>query len=107
MKRHLITAFTTPYLKSPRTMTSRVALLLIAWVELLASQVASGQTTTATLSGVIRDATGAVIPEARIGVTNINTGATREATTNEVGRYNLTNLGPGQYEVRAQHEGFA
>jgi hypothetical protein len=47
-------------------MTSRVALLLMAWVALLASPVASGQTTTATLSGVIRDATGAVVPEARI-----------------------------------------
>src|SRR5215510_7330400 len=107
MKILLRTAFATPYLKGPRTLTSRVALLLMAWVALLASPVASGQTTTATLSGVIRDATGAVITEAKIGVTNINTGATREATSNEVGRYNLTNLGPGQYEIRAQHEGFA
>src|SRR5262245_15429988 len=87
-------------------MTSRVTLLSMAWVLFLASPVASGQTTTATLSGVIRDATGAVIPEARIGVTNINTRATRETTTNEVGRYNLTNLGPGQYEIRAEHDGF-
>src|SRR5262245_62224019 len=105
MKIRLITAFATPFLKGPRTMTSRVALLLMAWVALLASPVASGQTTTATLSGVIRDATGAVISEARIGVTNINTGATRETTTNGVGRYNLTNLGPGQYEVRAERDG--
>jgi len=59
-----------------------------------------------TLSGVIRDASGAVVPEARIGVTNINTGATRETITNGVGRYNLTNLGPGQYEVRAERDGF-
>jgi outer membrane receptor protein involved in Fe transport len=87
-------------------MTSRVALLLTAWVALLASPVASGQTTTATLSGVIRDATGAVIPEAKISVTSINTGATRETTTNGVGRYNLTNLGPGLYEVRAEHDEF-
>jgi outer membrane receptor protein involved in Fe transport len=87
-------------------MTSRVALLLMALVALLASPAASGQTTTATLSGVIRDATGAVLPDARIGVTNINTGATRETATNGVGRYNLTNLGPGQYEVRAERDGF-
>jgi len=87
-------------------MTSRVALLLMAWGALLASPVASGQTTTATLSGVIRDASGAVVPEARIGVTNINTGATREGATDGEGRYNLTNLGPGQYEVRAERAGF-
>src|SRR5262245_61498777 len=87
-------------------MTSKVALFLMAWVALLATPVASGQTTTATLSGVIRDATGAVVTEAKISVTNINTGATRETNTNGVGRYNLTNLGPGQYEVRAERDGF-
>src|SRR5439155_12126808 len=66
-----------------------------------------GQTTTATLSGVIRDTSGAVVPGAKISVRNINTGATRETNSDEAGRYNLTNLGPGQYEVRAEHAGFS
>jgi outer membrane receptor protein involved in Fe transport len=87
-------------------MTSRVVLLLVAFVAMSSGPLALGQTTTATLSGAIRDASGAVVPEAKISVTNVNTGATRETTTDSEGRYNLTNLGPGQYEVRAERAGF-
>src|SRR5262245_47266682 len=87
-------------------MTSRVALLLVAFVGLLAGPAALAQTTTATLSGVIRDTSGAVIPDVKIIVRNTNTGATREAATDGEGRYNFINLGPGQYEVRAERTGF-
>jgi outer membrane receptor protein involved in Fe transport len=87
-------------------MTSRGALLFLALVAFLASLVASGQTTTATLSGVISDTSGAVIPDAKIIVRNISTRATRETTSDGEGRYNLINLGPGQYEVRAERSGF-
>src|SRR6266511_691014 len=82
-------------------MTRKVAFLVVAFVAMSSGPIALGQTTTATLSGAIRDASGAVVPEAKISVTNINTGATRETATDSEGRYNLTNLGPGQYEVRA------
>ncbi len=87
-------------------MTRKVAFLVVAFVAMSSGPIALGQTTTATLSGAIRDASGAVVPEAKISVTNINTGATRETATDSEGRYNLTNLGPGQYEVRAERAGF-
>src|SRR5262245_51610259 len=88
-------------------MASRIALLLVAFVAMFSGPITLGQTTTATLSGAIRDASGAVVPEAKISVTNVNTGATRETITDSEGRYNLTNLGPGQYEVRAERAGFS
>src|SRR5215468_10103349 len=87
-------------------MTSRAVFLLVAFVAMSSGPLALGQTTTATLSGAIRDSSGAVIAEAKISVTSINTGATRETATDGEGRYNLTNLGPGQYEVRAERAGF-
>src|SRR5262245_3707169 len=87
-------------------MTSRAVFLLVALVAMSSGPIALGQTTTATLSGAIRDTSGAVVTEAKISVTNINTGATRDTTTDIEGRYNLTNLGPGQYEVRAERAGF-
>ena len=64
------------------------------------------QTPTATLSGVIRDASDALVPNAQISVRNMDTSAVREVTTDSEGRYSVTNLSPGQYEVRAERTGF-
>src|SRR5262249_1021148 len=77
-----------------------------ALIMLLISAAAFGQTTTATVAGVIRDSTGAVVPDAKIVASNALTGAARETTTDTDGRYSLTNLGPGQYDVRAERTGF-
>src|SRR6266540_3991989 len=85
-------------------MTNRKGLLLAALMALLAGAV--GQTPTATLSGVVRDASGALVPNVKITARNASTGATRDAMTDSEGRYSLTNLGPGQYEVRAERNGF-
>jgi outer membrane receptor protein involved in Fe transport len=87
-------------------MTNRKGLLLAALMALLASAVALGQTPTATLSGVVKDASGALVPNVKITAKNASTGATRETMTGSEGRYSLTNLGPGQYEVRAERNGF-
>ena len=87
---------------------ANAALFLIALLSLsvLTAGHAVGQTTTVALSGVIRDISGSVVPGARISARNTQTGATRATTTDDDGRYSLTNLGPGQYEVRAEQAGF-
>jgi Carboxypeptidase regulatory-like domain len=87
-------------------MTNRNALSLVALFALLIGPPALGQTTTATLSGVIRDASGAVVPDAKISAKNTATGAIRETATDSEGRFSITNLGPGQYEIRAERAGF-
>ncbi|HKC89384.1 MAG TPA: carboxypeptidase-like regulatory domain-containing protein, partial [Blastocatellia bacterium] len=87
-------------------MSNRKGLLIAALMALLASAVALGQTPTATLSGVVRDASGALVPNVKITAKNASTGATRDTMTDSEGRYSLTNLGPGQYEVRAERAGF-
>jgi outer membrane receptor protein involved in Fe transport len=87
-------------------MANRKGLLLAVLMALLASAVALGQTPTATLSGFVRDASGALVPNVKITAKNASTGATRDTMTDNEGRYSLTNLGPGQYEVRAERNGF-
>ncbi|MBO0859964.1 MAG: TonB-dependent receptor, partial [Chloracidobacterium sp.] len=61
---------------------------------------------TATLSGVVKDASGALVTDVKVTARNVDTGATRDTRTDSGGRYSLTNLGPGQYEVRAERAGF-
>jgi hypothetical protein len=87
-------------------MINRKVLLPATLMALLASAIALGQTTTATLSGVVKDASGALVPSVKVTARNASTGATRDTTSDSEGRYNLTNLSPGQYEVRAERTGF-
>src|SRR3990172_4879775 len=64
------------------------------------------QETTATISGTVRDATGAVIPGAAVQVRNVATGITRSIETDAQGRYTVPQLLPGSYEVQTSMAGF-
>jgi hypothetical protein len=64
------------------------------------------QTPTATLSGTVRDTSGGFVPGAKITLTNSGTGLSRTTDTDSEGRYSLTNLEPGSYALRTDHEGF-
>lgn len=76
-----------------------LSLLAVAAVSLAAQG-------TASLTGTVLDAGGALIPDTRIRVRNVDTNATREILTSEEGAYTVTNLAPGNYEVTADKEGF-
>jgi len=78
---------------------------IVACVLVGASQAAFGQAT-ASINGRVVDQAGAVLPGATITVTNTQTNATRETTTNGEGQYNVPALPPGTYTVKAQLEGF-
>ena len=68
--------------------------------------IASAQTTTATLFGVVRDDSGAVVPEAKITARNTATSFTRTGLSNETGAYLITNLPVGPYSLAVEKEGF-
>jgi hypothetical protein len=59
-----------------------------------------------TLTGTVEDATGAVIPGAKVMVSNPSIGVAREAATNATGTYTVTNLPPGAYDVEFSAQGF-
>jgi hypothetical protein len=60
----------------------------------------------ATIVGTVTDSSGAVVPNAKITVTNTNTGQIRTLVSNEVGQYVAEALPIGNYEVKAQASGF-
>lgn len=64
------------------------------------------QSGTATLQGTVTDPTGAVIPNARIHITSLSTGVSRDAVSNNSGIYSAPDLSPGRYEVSTSAEGF-
>ena len=80
---------------------------LIALVCLTAT-LALAQVTTGSIQGVVTDPNKAVVPGATVKITNVDTGTTREATTNDEGFYRVTNLQPGEhYRVEVSKAGFS
>ena len=67
---------------------------------------ALAQTATGSISGVVEDESGAVIPGVNVTVTNVDTGISRSLLTDASGRYHAPTLIPDHYEVQAQREGF-
>lgn len=82
-----------------------LALLLVIWG--LVMQPAWSQTTKGTIFGTVTDVTGAVLPQATVTVTAVDTGATRTVTSGDDGSYVVPLLLPGKYEIKAEKEGFA
>lgn len=64
------------------------------------------QVVTATLTGSVRDSSGASIPNAGIVVTQKTTGQTRNTTSTDEGVYNVPYLQPGSYQVDIEAKGF-
>ncbi|MGH9838565.1 MAG: TonB-dependent receptor domain-containing protein [Blastocatellia bacterium] len=65
------------------------------------------QLTRGAISGTVRDAAGAVIADANVKITNLDTNLTRATTTNGAGLYRVTALEPGPYSVVIGKKGFA
>src|SRR6266508_2187180 len=88
-------------------MMSRRAFLFAAVSLLLFGQSPGiSQTTFGTITGTVKDASGAVLPGASVVVTNQNTGATRQVTTDDTGRYLVPSVLPGVYTITSELTGF-
>lgn len=66
-----------------------------------------GQFTTASLSGNVADPSGAVIPDAKVTVQNVDTGFTQTVNTGPAGDYLFTRLPVGNYKLTVEKSGFA
>jgi len=82
--------------------TLRISLLLL----LGSVGAAFGQNVTASLTGVVRDATGGVVPNAAVKATNTGTNAEFKAATNTEGQYTIRTMPIGLYTVSIEAPGF-
>lgn len=67
---------------------------------------AFGQSDRGTISGTVLDKSGAVIPGAKVTVTNAATNTSVQLSSNEAGEFTAPSLAAGQYNIRAEKEGF-
>src|SRR5256714_1832699 len=68
--------------------------------------IAQADSTTANLSGFVRDPAGAVVPGATVTARNAEKNVVRTATSNDEGFYQLVRLPPGTYEVSVEATNF-
>jgi len=61
----------------------------------------------ATVSGTVSDPSGAVVSAATVVIRNEDTGAVRQSITDTAGRYQLSALPVGHYELKVNQSGFA
>jgi hypothetical protein len=81
-------------------------MLRLAAVLGLSAVLAYSQATTATMDGIVRDPSGAVVPAATITVTNVETRVASKRVTDAEGRFIVPFLQPGDYEVTVEKSGF-
>src|SRR5260370_36241824 len=67
---------------------------------------ARAQETRGSLSGIVSDGSGAVIPRANLQLTNTETGVVLTTVSNDAGLYRFLFLNPGQYKLVASIAGF-
>ncbi len=73
---------------------------------LLSTTLLLAQSDTSQITGYVRDASGAAVPNAKVTITNENTGIERSTNSNNDGNYILTNVTPGYYTINVELTGF-
>ncbi len=76
----------------------------LVFLSLALAGVASAQT--ASLSGTVKDPSGAVLPGVTVSLKDTAKGGTRAAATDSAGNYLFPLLPPGEYEIKAALSGF-
>ncbi len=86
---------------------AKVAHLCIAVAVCLTFSIAAfAQSDVGTITGFVRDQTGAIVPNAKVTIKSEATNEEHTVTTDTAGHYAVTNLLPGSYTMDAEANGF-
>ncbi len=91
---------------STRTLTSRSTLFVLALSMLLELTKLIYAAAGGSISGTVKDHTGAVVPKAAVIATNRDTGVRQMVTTNNTGAYSFPGLPVGHYDLDVTAQGF-
>ena len=90
----------------PLTLRAASRIFPVAVAVLFLFATAFAQTDQGAVTGVVEDSSGAVIPNARVTVTNVDTGLALQVKSNQSGVFVVSPLKVGNYEVSATANGF-
>jgi outer membrane receptor protein involved in Fe transport len=85
--------------------THRLVARLCAFVVFVVFGFAAWAQSTGSIQGTVTDATGAVLPNASVTVTNAATGEVHPVKSDSAGLYAISGLEPGNYNVRVESPG--
>jgi len=87
-------------------MLSKRLMFPVLFFTLLCTSLVSGQGTSGTISGTVKDPQGAVIGGATVTIKNLDTQLQRQVSTDSKGYYRVVGIPVGHYEVRSERQGF-
>ncbi len=87
-----------------RFLPGTVLCLLLA---LAAVPTAHAQALYGSIVGTVKDASGEVVPNSDVTLTNVDSKQSRHAATNDLGGYDFPTVTPGTYEIKVSKAGFA
>ena len=98
------------FAQAGKPLVQRNSIILVVFLVvagLLIGTAAFGQQLTGTISGTAYDQAGAIVPNAKVEVTNQASGDVRRTVTSSAGFFGVTALPPGNYSVIITATGFA
>ncbi|PYV64102.1 MAG: hypothetical protein DMG97_35885, partial [Acidobacteria bacterium] len=96
----------TKIMVTSRFRISVVCVVALSFFGLVYAHSAWAQVLYGSVTGTVTDQSGAGVPKAHVAATNRATGVKRETDTDDNGHYSITDLAPGDYDLKVTASGF-
>ena len=92
---------------SDRWLFSTLLMILLTQSSAMSFSVSAQTSNSGTVTGVVKDEKGGLVPGASVKIVNVGTNAERTATTSSDGVYEINQLVPGNYRLEVEATGFS
>src|SRR5437016_2772723 len=89
-----------------RLRVSMLCVVALSFLALVSTDSAWAQVLYGSVTGTVTDQSGAGVSKAHVAATNRATGVTREADADDNGHYTITDIAPGDYDLKVTASGF-